>query len=259
MRKLICISILILSATASWGQLSLHLGYNYLKSSEWDDICHVYNFSRPWQRDELSPLTHGYEARIGWLYRWNTLRSLYIQPQLGFRQFTSSASNDGEKLKVRLRQYTLQTDLNFSPKAFFGQVASGPIGTRWMMYFSPAIHIWQPYAEQNNIELYQEGDGDTPEDYSPYTPTIFTWSVGLGTGYRSIMVAKKFIVSPKFGVRYFMKTEMEGLTDAIQPGDQTGLSDESKNYLIFESGLEIVWVFPRVKSGKGYVKPCSNC
>ena len=259
LRNIFIFCVLCITANKSVGQLSLHLGYNYLKAQEWDDIVHTYNFSRPWINTELKPLTHGYEARLGWLYRWNTLRSIYVQPQIGFRQFTSSAANDGEELYLRLRQYTLQCDLNFSPKAFFGGIASGPIGTRWMMYFSPAIHLWQPYASQNEKPLYVDGVGDTSEDFEEYTPSIFTWSVAMGTGYRSIMVAKKFIISPKFGVRYFLNTDMEDFDLVVSGSNQTGLKSEAKNYLIFESGLEIVWIFKRTKSGKGYGKPCSNC
>ena len=238
LRNSICLLVLLAATNQSVGQLSLHLGYNYLKAQEWDEIVHTYNFSRPWMNTELKPLTHGYEARIGWLYRWNTLRSIYVQPQVGFRQFTTKAANDGEELYLRLRQYTLQCDLNFSPKAFFGGISSGPIGTRWMMYFSPALHLWQPYASQNEKPLYVDGSGDTSEDYEEYTPTIFTWSVGMGTGYRSIMVAKKFIVSPKFGVRYFLNTDMENLDTVVSGSNQTGLKSEAKNYFIFERVFE---------------------
>lgn len=250
--RIFIITCLLLYTQVLNGQLSLHLGHNYLRAEQWDNVMHFYNFSRPWQKDELKPLTHSYEVRAGWVYRWKAIKSLYVHPQLGFRQFTSSAINNKEELFVRLRQYSIQCDVNFNPKALFKNVSAGPLGTRWFMYISPSVQMWRPYVEQAGKAFYTEDDEE-------YIPANFSWSMGVGTGYRTAMIAKQFIITPKFGVRFTPKAELEDLVFAVQGGNATAMASEQKNLWLFESGIEIVWVFPRTKSGKGYTKPCSNC
>lgn len=252
MMRLICIFFLLLSLNAK-SQLAVFGGYNYLHAPQWDETMFTYNFARPWQKNELSPLTHGWEVRASWILRWKVIRSLYIQPQIGIRQFTTSAANNKEELFIRLRQYTAQVDINFNPRALFQDVSAGPIGTRFMMYFSPAVHLWRPYSEQAGRTFYMNEDG---EDQSP---SSWSWSVGLGAGYRSMTLFKNLIVTPKFGVRFSPVAELIDFANAVQGANSTGLQDEAKNLWIAEAGIELAWIFPRSKSGKGYNRPCSNC
>lgn len=234
-------------------QIAVYGGYNYLRAPQWDEAMFTYNFARPWQEDQINPLTHGWEVRASWIFRWKVIKSLYVQPQIGIRQFTSSATNSKEELFVRARQYTAQFDVNFNPRALFQNVSAGPLGTRFMMYFSPALHLWQPYSEQGGRAFYTDDDG---EEYSPIT---WSWSLGLGAGYRAMTLYKNLIVTPKFGFRFAPVAELIDFANAVQGANTTGLEDEAKNLFIFEAGIELAWIFPRTKSGKGYNRPCSNC
>lgn len=251
MRILITL-VLMLHPVAGISQLSLHLGHNYLRAQEWDNVMHYYNYARPWQDDELKPLSHGYDIRAGWIFRWKAIKSLYVHPQIGIRQFSTSANNNREELFVRLRQYSIQCDVNFNPRALFHNVSAGPLGTRWFMFFSPSVQVWRPYVEQAEQAFYTEGDEEI-------SPTNWSWSAALGVGYRAVMISKQFILSPKFGLRYTPKAELDDLVFAVQGGNPGALASIQRNLILIETGLEFVWIFPRTKSGKGYMKPCSNC
>lgn len=252
MRKGLFIFLLLLPVVYATAQLSLTPGYVYLQSDEWNRIMHMYNFSRPWQKNELRPLTHSYDIKAGWMIRIREAKSFYAHPQLGFRQFNSRATNNKEELFVRLRQYSLQVDLNFNPRAIFRKVSAGPIGTRFMMYVSPSLQLWRPHVEQNGASFYSENG----EEYRPYT---FGWSLGAGFAYRSLRIAEKFILSPKFGVRLCPGVELENFSKAVQGNNAARLQNKSNAVWLWESGMEIVWIFPMTKSGKGFQKPCSNC
>lgn len=252
MRLLLVLFIGFLTSMQGHSQLSLSINYNYLQANSWDRIMHMYNFSRPWQNNELTPLTHAPEFRAGWMIRIRQGRSFYLHPQIGFRQFNSSASNGGEELFVRLRNYSFQFDINFNPRAIFRTVSAGPIGTRFMMYVSPSFHLWRPYVEQNEIPFYSDGEEEV-------RPTTIGWGIGAGVAYRSVMLAKKFILSPKLGIRACPGVELEDFSNAIQGNNAARVQNKTNLALLWEGGIEIVWVFPRTKSGKGFSKPCQNC
>lgn len=252
MKQIIFIILLALNFQKVEAQLSLTLNYNYMQAESWDRIIHMYNFSRPWNNNELSPLTHSPEIKAGWMIRIRQGRSFYVHPQISFRQFNSRAANYGEELFVRLRNYTLQFDINFNPRAMFRTVSAGPIGTRFMMYLSPSLHLWRPFVSQNDVSYYAE-DGET------YRPSTIGWGIGAGVGYRSVMLAQKFIISPKIGWRICPAVELDNFSNAIQGNNAARLQNKTNAAMLWECGVEIVWIFPRTKSGKGFMKPCQNC
>jgi hypothetical protein len=243
------IAVISVNAQAQW---SARLGYNYLFAPDWDESFYNYNFARPWNKKELSPLIHGYEARMGWIFRWKAIKSLYVHPQLGMHQFTSRSANNGEDMFVRLRNYSLQCDVNFNPRALFKNVSAGPLGTRFHMYISPALHLWDPHVNKGEV-IYSDQYEKRSEDLS------MSFSVGAGMGYRALLIAKKFIVTPQVGVRYAPNVTLKEFPNAIQGGNETNLFQKAQVVWLWETGIEVVWIFPRTKSGKGYMRPCTDC
>lgn len=252
MKKLLCAIFLLCYGWNAQAQLSASFGYAHLYAPEWDNAFYAYNFARPWNKKELSPLIHGYEGSLGWIVKWKAIKSLYIQPKIGFSHYTSSANNNGERMKVRLNIYSTNFSINFNPRAFFRNVSAGPLGTRFFLFLNPGFHLLDPHGEKGDF-TYSSKFEKKSDDFS------YAFSLGLGAGYRTLMIAKKFIVTPIIGGKFMPNVSNKNLPYIVNGGDQLSLQQKAKMVWIWDASVEITWIFPRKKSGKGYIKPCTNC
>jgi hypothetical protein len=151
-----------------------------------------------------------------------------------------------------LRSADLRVDLNFSLKGIFGNVSAGPLGTRWYLYISPALSIWQ-------VQAFNAGQAYVPNELSDERKVNLAPSAAIGTGYRALILAKKIAVTPKFGYRWYPTLHIDHMAETVLGTNVTGLRNAAKSVSVWESGVEFTWIFARKKSGKGLAKPCPTC
>lgn len=221
-------------------QLSLSIGYTNLNASEWDEAFHQYNFSHPWNEQKLTPLIHGYQAKLGYLLKIKPSRSIYLKPELGFNRYQSKAENFGETALVRLDIYSFHVHLNFNPRGIFRKANAGPIGTRFFMYTHLGAHLLSPYSQKGDF-IYNDQFEKSKETRS------LTWSFGGGLGYRTLLIAKKIAVTPYAGARIIPNAYNKNLPYYVAGGDQTNLQEKARMALIWDANIEFVWIFPSKK------------
>jgi len=236
------ISLLLLSlglVPHTHAQLSLSADYAYLKADEWDEVIRVYNFSRPWQENDLPFLTSGYSARIGWYFPVKKRQSLFIHPEAGWTRWRAYADNAGSQILLRIDAFSIQANINFNPRALFHDVSAGPLGTRWLMQISPGVQLWSGYLEHGGKVWLT--DEETSEEYRPKSVSFFATA---GVGYRAWMIAGQWVVTPRIGVRYSPRSDLEDLPEAVIGTNPFGLSSESRHVFVVTGGLEFTWIFP---------------
>jgi hypothetical protein len=255
MKNFICIALFsagIFLVKDVEAQLSFTAQHNYLNAAEFDQMVRDYNLAHAWQEDKLPLLTHGIALQVGWMKRISAVKSVYLHPIAQVSQYTVNAKNEGGNYQIRLREADVRVDLNFSLKGIFGNVSTGPLGTRWYLYISPALSIWQ-------AQSFNAGEVYTPNELNNKRRINLAPSAAIGTGYRALMLAGKIAVTPKFGFRWYPLLHIDHMAETVQGANVSGLKNEAKNVSVWESGIEFTWIFPRKKSGKGLAKPCPSC
>ena len=219
-------------------QLSYSLQYNYLQAKEWDDMVRAYNFNRPWQENAQPFITNGYGGSIGYYFLLKRRQSLYLHPRISFDRFSCKAENDEQLLGIQIDHFQLQTDLHFNPKALFHDVSAGPIGTRWFITVSPGVDYFFPRINRNGEKVYVSED-------EVYQPKSLTWFAELGTGFRALYLANRWVITPFFRARYYRKLAIEDFQEEAFGADTGEFDSVSMNNWQFQAGIEWTTIFKK--------------
>lgn len=238
MKKLVlALFVLCLFGQVS-AQLSYSVQYNYLQAKEWDDMVRAYNFNRPWQENAQPFITNGYGGSIGYYFLLKRRQSLYLHPRISFDRFSCKAENDEQLLGIQIDHFQLQADLQFNPKALFHDVSAGPIGTRWFLTFSPGADYFFPRINRNGEKVYVSED-------EVYQPKSLTWFVEMGTGFRALYLANRWVITPFFRARYYRKLSIEDFQEEAFGADTGEFDSVSLNNWQFQAGIEWTTIFKK--------------
>ena len=236
MKKLVLALFAFCFCAPLFAQLSYSLQYNYLQAKEWDDMVRAYNFNRPWQENPQPFITHGHGGSIGYYFLLKKRQSIYLHPRLSFDRFSCKAENGQQLLGINIDHFQLQADLQFSPKALFHDVSAGPIGTRWFMTFSPGVDYFFPRINRNGEQVYLTED-------EIYQPKTLTWFAEIGSGFRALYIANRWVVTPFFRARYYRKLSIEDFQEEAFGADTGEFENESLNNWQFQAGIEWTTIF----------------
>jgi hypothetical protein len=252
MMRISCIAMALVFSLSSDAQWSFTATYENLRNDTWDEAVSVYNFARPFQQEPLPFITSGASLKMGWYKKLSAQKSLFLHPHIALSRFSSSAVTNEIETFVRLYRMDIQCDLNLSPKTLFGNVNAGPLGTRWYVTIGPLLSVWRPYTESDRRPFYDAGAGEA-------APWALSWGAAAGSGYRAFFLRNRWVITPKMGVRWWRQVEVERFVEAIGGANITGIDAAARNVLVWEAGVETVWLLSRKKSSKGLAKPCPTC
>ena len=219
----------------SLSQPTLKLQYSYLHAPEFDKIFQTYNTSRPWQKDQLYPLTHGYAGILGWNWRVQKAHEIHLLPQLGYTRFATQVSPEGQSLVAGMHLISLGVQIRMHPKAIFKQVQNaGPLGTRFYMSLGIEYNYLRPFVRRNKKTIPWSED----EKYSTYSTQF---STSLGAGYHLFSFGQ-FLFTPEISVSWFPEIELNQFAEAVNGHNTTGLLNKNDNVIMLHGGLRITFV-----------------
>lgn len=233
--RIFFVGVLIIIHCNCLAQPTLQLQYRYLHAPEFDKIFQTYNTSRPWQEDELYPLTHGYSAVCGWNKRIQKAHEIHLLPEMGYTLFRTQCNNDGKQVSVGFHLMTVGLSVRMHPKAIIKQVQNaGPMGTRFYMSLGLNYAYLRPFVRHNHEMIQWQED----EPYKTYT-TQFCSS--LGAGYHLFSMGP-FLFTPELSMTWFPDIELNQFAEAVNGHNTTGLLNKNDNVLMLQGGLRITLV-----------------
>jgi hypothetical protein len=242
MKRPLIILLLIAFISPMKAQPAMQINYRYLLSPAWDRIVQTYNVSRPWNSEQLQPITHG----TGALFAWNlpvrfaraealNRRALHMNFKLGYHRFGSVAENFGQRFNVGFHQFELSADLRTHPKCLFKPVQNtGDLGTSFYIGIGAGFNALMPFVRNDGRSI---ADGDD----NKYRERSYAFSGQLLTGYHLMMIANVVITS-EFGLNWFRSAELFDFAESVNGHNLTGMENEAVNVMMLQASLRFTWM-----------------
>lgn len=249
MKKALLAAVALCVRMALSGQMTFTVNYDWLKNTSWDRAVEVFNFSRTSFDPPLSYLTSGVSASLGYLKGVSSIRSTYVHFRLNGARYGTSFDAPQWNLRVRLFRLDAEAAFQFHPKALFRDVSTGPLGTRFFMNLGIAASTWQSRVEVNDERFFAKGK----------QPFIVRPSALLGWGYHWIILKKRYVITPRMGIRWFYRAEAPRFIESLAGTNITDLPSATGKAWLVETGMEFGFV-PQTRRGKkGAARPCPTC
>jgi hypothetical protein len=234
-RQLLMALLLSIGADDMRSQPGIQFSYSYLQSPEWDKIIQTYNSSRPWQKNQLVPLTHVLGTALSWNWRIQQSREIHILPELGYHYTRSQVTNFEQEIRAGFHQANIGFTMRTHPKCLIKPVQNaGPLGTRWYIGLGAGFALWMPY-QRTNGELYINNNGDP---YREFTGSIYLHGT---TGLHAMMIGS-FVLTPEVSVKLYPDAELTDFAEAVNGHNLTGMRNATSNIWMFSGALRITYV-----------------
>jgi hypothetical protein len=217
--------ISLFSALASQAQIYVGSGSWGLSNSNFQIALDSLN---GFSNKKIPAMPYGWYAEGGYNIPMKHMRSVFLAPVATYRQ-TFSSYGQSDSLSLALKQALVGLRIVTGPRAWFDNVATGPLGTRFYLTADAGFSL--SHASMKRW------------DNSSYSQTIFTPYLGVGCGQNLLVVAKQFVLSATFNLQAFHNQTFHTFQDQmfINHTSVHFNNPESWSYSA-QLGLKLSWV-----------------
>ena len=177
---------------------------------------------------KIPAIPYGWYAEGGYNIKMEHMRSVFLAPVATYRQ-TLSSYGQSDSLSLALRQALVGLRIVTGPRAWFDNMATGPLGTRFFLTADAGFSM--SHASMKRI------------DNSSFSQTVLTPYLGVGCGQNLLVVAKHLVLTATFNLQAFHNQTFHTFQDQMFINHPTVHfnNPESWSYSA-QLGLKFSWV-----------------
>jgi hypothetical protein len=173
-------------------------------------------------------MPYGWYVEGGYNIKMEHMRSVYIAPMVTYRQ-TLSNYGKSDSLSLTFKQALVGARLITGPRAWFDNLATGPLGTRFFLTADAGFSL--SHGSLKRI------------DNSTFSQTVLIPYLGIGCGQNTLVVAKHLVMTPTLNFQAFHNQTFTNLQDQffIHHSSVNLANAESWSFSA-QLGLKFTWV-----------------